>query len=69
MTLNDVPMNREAFDAVEREILGELREMLLRLLGAEIPSLIVWHYLVSGELRSPREIHPEKILEFFLRDA
>lgn len=69
MTLNDAPMNREAFDAVERAILGDLREMLLRLLGPQIPCLIVWHYLSFGELRSPREIHPEKILEFFLSFA
>ena len=64
MKLNDVPANREAFDAVERAILADRQDSLLRLLGPRTPGLLVWHYGAGGEARNPREIPIAKIQEF-----
>lgn len=69
MTLNDVVVNREAFDAVERAILAEPRESLLRLLGPRTPGLLVWHYGAGGESRNPREIPMAKLREFVRKYA
>jgi hypothetical protein len=69
MKLNDVVMNREAFDAVERAILAEPKESLLRLLGPRTPGLLVWHFGVGWERRNPREIPMAKIQEFVQKYA
>lgn len=69
MTLNDVVMNREAFDAVEKAILAEPRELLLRRLGPRTPGLLVWFYGAGGESRNLREIPIGKVREFVRRYA
>ena len=69
MTINDVVENREAFDAVERAILAEPRESLLRRLGPRTPGLLVWFYGAGGESRNPREIPVVKVREFVRKYA
>jgi len=64
MTLNDVPENRKAFDALERAILTDRHEFFLRRLGPRTPGLLVWHFGAGGEHRNPREIQVSKIMEF-----
>ena len=64
MKLNDVVMNREAFDLAEQAILAKPRESLLRHLGPRTPGLLVWHFGAGGESRNPREIPMAKIQEF-----
>jgi hypothetical protein len=69
MKLGDVPANREVFDAVERAILAEPRDSLLRLLGPRTPGLLVWFYGAGGESRNPREIPEVKVREFVRKYA
>jgi len=64
MKLNDIPENREALDVVERAILSDCQEHLLRRLGPRTPGLLVWHFGAGGEHRNPREIPMAKIQEF-----
>ena len=64
MTLNDIPENREALDAVERAISADRTGSILRRLGPLIRGLLVWHFGADGENRHPREIPIEKIQEF-----
>jgi hypothetical protein len=60
MKLNDVAMNREAFDLAEQAILAKPRETLLRLLGPRTPGLLVWHFGAVATLKPLNESGAER---------
>ncbi|HLY73465.1 MAG TPA: hypothetical protein VKU80_05035 [Planctomycetota bacterium] len=64
MTINDVAENREALDTVERSLLADEREWLLRQLGSKAEGLRCWAFGLGWESRSVSEIPTSKVREF-----
>ena len=69
MTINDVPENREALDLVERALLAQARETLLRRLGSKTDGLRCWAFGAGWEARSVAEIPTSKLREFAVKFA
>ncbi len=66
VTINEFPENRQELDRMERALVAETRERLLRRLGPGDEGLRVWAFGPDWESRTVEEI-PLKKIEAFLR--